>query len=59
MRHGDYDGDLVKIGDNLIVMFKTFAYYHHLDSVQAFGALEDLKNALDEAYDEYGGELNG
>ena len=57
MRHGDYDRDLVKIEDNLIVMFKTFAYYHNLDSAQAYDVLEKFKDTLDDAYNEYGGEL--
>lgn len=59
MKHGNFEEDLDRTVDYLEVMFKTFGYWHHLDSAEAYDVMVIFQDALSDAYNKYGGELDG
>lgn len=55
MKRGDYRKELYHFNYSLLEHFIQFAFFHDLDSTQAYSACEMMKQILDDAYEKYCG----
>lgn len=57
MKRGDFKKELRYFEYGLLYHFIQFAFFHDLDTTQAYSVCEMLKQTLNDAYEEYCGRF--